>query len=94
MQILTGVFLAMHYKGDMYLAFSSVEYILRDVRYGWVIRYMHSNGASIFFLVVYLHIVRNLIFGSYAYPRQLLWGSGVIIFVLMIATAFFGYILP
>lgn len=94
MQIITGVFLAMHYKADMYLAFSSVEYILRDVKYGWVIRYMHSNGASIFFLVVYLHIIRNLIFGSYAYPRQLLWSSGIIIFVLMIVTAFFGYILP
>lgn len=94
LQILTGIFLAMHYKSDVLLAFSSIEYILRDVQYGWVIRYMHSNGASIFFFVVYMHILRSLIFGSYSYPRQLLWASGIIIFVLMIATAFFGYILP
>jgi ubiquinol-cytochrome c reductase cytochrome b subunit len=94
MQIITGVFLAMHYKSDIYLAFSSIEYILRDVQYGWLIRYIHSNGASFFFLIVYLHILRNLLFSSFVYPRQLLWASGVIIFVLMIATAFFGYILP
>lgn len=93
-QIITGVFLAMHYKSDINLAFASVEYIIRDVQYGWLIRYIHSNGASFFFVVVYLHMLRNLLFGSYLYPRQLLWASGVIIFVLMIATAFFGYILP
>jgi len=93
-QILTGVFLAMHYKSDLYLAFSSVEYILRDVQYGWLIRYIHSNGASTFFMVVYLHMLRNLLFNSFVYPRQLLWASGVVIFVLMIATSFFGYILP
>jgi quinol-cytochrome oxidoreductase complex cytochrome b subunit len=93
-QIITGVFLAMHYKSDVYLAFSSIEYILRDVQYGWLIRYIHSNGASFFFLIVYLHILRSLLFSSFAYPRQLLWASGIIIFILMIATAFFGYILP
>jgi quinol-cytochrome oxidoreductase complex cytochrome b subunit len=93
-QILTGIFLAMHYKSDILLAFSSIEYIIRNVQYGWFIRYVHSNGASMFFLVVYLHIVRNLLFSSYTYPRQLLWASGIIIFVLMILTAFFGYILP
>jgi len=94
LQILTGIFLAMHYKSDIMLAFSSVEYILRDVKYGWLLRYLHSNGASFFFIVVYLHMLRSLLFGSYKYPRHLLWTSGVIIFVLMIATAFFGYILP
>lgn len=94
LQIITGVFLAMHYKSDINLAFSSIEYILRNVQYGWLIRYMHSNGASVFFIVVYLHILRSLLFSSYTYPRQLLWSSGIIIFVLMIATAFFGYILP
>ena len=94
MQIITGVLLAMHYKSDIYLAFASIEYILRDVKYGWFIRYLHSNGASIFFLVVYIHILRSFIFGSYSYPRQLVWASGIIIFILMIATAFFGYILP
>jgi quinol-cytochrome oxidoreductase complex cytochrome b subunit len=94
LQIATGVFLAMHYKSDINLAFASVEYIIRDVQYGWVIRYLHSNGASVFFLIVYLHILRSLLFGSFAYPRQLLWSSGIIIFVLMIATSFFGYILP
>jgi len=94
LQIITGVFLAMHYKSDIGLAFSSVEYILREVQYGWVLRYMHANGASVFFMVVYLHILRNLLFSSFTYPRQLLWGTGVIIFILMIATAFFGYILP
>lgn len=84
----------MHYKSDILLAFSSVEYILRDVQYGWFIRYLHSNGASFFFIAVYMHMLRSLIFGSFTYPRQLLWASGIVIFVLMIATAFFGYILP
>lgn len=94
LQILTGLFLAMHYKSDLNLAFASVDYISKSVQYGWLIRYLHSNGASVFFLVVYLHMIRSLFFGSFNYPRQLLWGSGVIIFILMIATAFFGYVLP
>jgi len=93
-QISTGVFLAMHYKSDLNLAFASVVYICKNVQYGWLIRYLHSNGASVFFLVVYLHMIRSLLFGSFNYPRQLLWGSGVIILILMIATAFFGYVLP
>jgi len=93
-QIATGIFLAMHYKSDLNLAFASVDYICKSVQYGWLIRYLHSNGASVFFLVVYLHMIRSLLFGSFNYPRQLLWGSGVIIFVLMIVTAFFGYVLP
>ena len=94
LQIATGVFLAMHYKSDLNLAFASVDYICKSVQYGWLIRYLHSNGASVFFLVVYLHMIRSLLFGSFNYPRQLLWGSGVIIFILMIVTAFFGYVLP
>lgn len=93
-QIATGIFLAMHYKSDLNLAFASIDYISKSVQYGWLIRYLHSNGASVFFLVVYLHMIRSLLFGSFNYPRQLLWGSGVVIFVLMIATAFFGYVLP
>ncbi len=84
----------MHYKSDLNLAFASVDYICRNVQYGWLIRYLHSNGASVFFLVVYLHMLRNIVFGSFNYPRQLLWGSGVIIFILMIVTAFLGYVLP
>jgi len=94
LQIVTGIFLAMHYKSDILLAFSSIEYISRDVQYGWLLRYLHANGASIFFVVVYLHIIRGIMFGSFMYPRQLVWATGVIIFVLMIATAFFGYVLP
>lgn len=94
LQIATGVFLAMHYKSDLNLAFASVDYICRNVQYGWLIRYLHSNGASVFFLVVYLHMLRNIVFGSFNYPRQLLWGSGVVILILMIATAFLGYVLP
>jgi len=94
LQIATGLFLAMHYKGDSNLAFASVEYISREVQYGWFLRYMHSNGASVFFLVVYLHMLRALMHGSFFYPRHLLWATGVIIFLLMIATSFFGYVLP
>lgn len=82
-QILSGVFLAMHYTPHIDLAFSSVEHIMRDVNNGWLIRYIHANGASMFFIVVYLHIFRGLYFGSYMQPRQLLWCSGVIIFILM-----------
>ncbi len=94
MQILTGVWLAMSYKPDAELAFGSIEYIMRDVNWGWLIRYMHSTGASAFFIVVYLHMFRGLIYGSYRKPRELLWIIGVIIYVLMMATAFMGYLLP
>jgi ubiquinol-cytochrome c reductase cytochrome b subunit len=93
-QILTGVFLAMHYTPNIDLAFNSVEHIMRDVNNGWLIRYLHANGASIFFIVVYLHIFRGLYFGSYIYPRDRLWISGILIFLLMMATAFMGYVLP
>jgi quinol-cytochrome oxidoreductase complex cytochrome b subunit len=93
-QIITGVLLAMHYNPSVVFAFSSVEHIMRDVNNGWLIRYIHSNGASIFFIVVYLHIFRGIYYGSYMYPRQKIWFSGIIIFVLMMATAFMGYILP
>jgi len=93
-QILTGIFLAMHYCPHVDFAFSSVEHIMTDVRYGWLIRYVHANGASMFFIVVYCHIFRGLYFGSYIYPRGRLWASGVIIFLLMMATAFMGYVLP
>nr|QYC61880.1 apocytochrome b [Stephanopyxis turris] len=93
-QILTGLFLAMHYTPHVDLAFSSVEHIMRDVNNGWLIRYMHANGASMFFIVVYCHIFRGLYYGSYMAPRQLLWCSGVLIFILMMATAFMGYVLP
>jgi ubiquinol-cytochrome c reductase cytochrome b subunit len=94
MQILTGIFLAMHYTPHLDLAFSSVEHIMRDVNNGWLIRYAHANGASMFFIVTYCHIFRGLYYGSYMHPRGVLWGSGVIIFLLMMATAFMGYVLP
>jgi len=93
-QILSGIFLAMHYTPHIDLAFSSVEHIMRDVNNGWLIRYIHANGASMFFIVVYCHIFRGLYYGSYMQPRQLLWCSGVLIFILMMATAFMGYVLP
>ena len=93
-QILSGIFLAMHYTPHIDLAFSSVEHIMRDVNNGWLIRYIHANGASMFFIVVYCHIFRGLYYGSYMHPRQLLWCSGVIIFIVMMATAFLGYVLP
>jgi ubiquinol-cytochrome c reductase cytochrome b subunit len=93
-QILTGVWLAMMYKPDAALAFGSVEYIMRDVNWGWLIRYMHSTGASAFFIVIYLHMFRGLIYGSYRKPRELLWLIGVVIYVVMMATAFMGYLLP
>ena len=93
-QILSGIFLAMHYTPHIDLAFSSVEHIMRDVNNGWLIRYIHANGASMFFIVVYLHIFRGLYYGSYMQPRQLLWCSGVVIFILMMGTAFMGYVLP
>jgi len=93
-QILSGIFLAMHYTPHIDYAFSSVEHIMRDVNYGWLIRYIHANGASMFFIVVYCHIFRGLYYGSYMQPRQLLWCSGVVLFILMMATAFMGYVLP
>merc|ERR1712078_356060 len=93
-QILTGVFLAMHYTPHVDLAFYSVEHIMRDVNNGWLIRYMHANGASMFFIVVYSHIFRGLYYGSFIHPREWLWASGVVIFLLMMATAFMGYVLP
>ncbi|KRO78042.1 MAG: cytochrome B [Methylophilales bacterium BACL14 MAG-120910-bin43] len=94
MQILTGIFLTMHYKPDAAEAFASVEYIMRDVSFGWLIRYMHSTGASLFFVVIYLHMFRGLMYGSYKKPRELLWLFGVLIFLLLMAEAFFGYLLP
>ena len=93
-QIVTGIFLTMHYKPDAAQAFASVEYIMRDVDWGWAIRYMHSTGASLFFVVVYLHMFRGLIYGSYRKPRELLWLLGVLIYLCLMAEAFFGYLLP
>lgn len=93
-QIVTGIWLAMSYKPDATLAFASVEYIMRDVDWGWLIRYMHSTGASMFFIVIYLHMFRGLLWGSYRKPRELLWMIGVVIYLVMMATAFFGYLLP
>ena len=94
LQILTGIFLAMHYKPDANLAFASVEYIMRDVPWGWLIRYMHSTGASAFFICVYLHMFRGLLYGSHRRPRELLWIFGMLIFLCLMAEAFFGYLLP
>ena len=91
-QIITGVTLAMHYNPSVLEAFNSVEHIMRDVNNGWLIRYLHSNTASAFFFIVYLHIGRGLYYGSYKAPRTLVWTIGTVIFVLMIATAFLGYI--
>jgi len=93
-QIITGVILAMHYTAHIDLAFNSVEKIMRDVNYGWLIRYMHACGASMFFVAVYIHIFRGLYYGSYKAPREVLWILGVIIYLLMMATAFMGYVLP
>ncbi len=93
-QITTGIFLTMHYKPDAALAFGSVEYIMRDVPWGWLIRYMHSTGASAFFVVVYLHMFRGLIYGSYRKPRELIWVFGCAIFLCLMAEAFMGYLLP
>jgi len=93
-QIVTGIFLTMHYTPHIDLAFSSVEHIMRDINNGWIIRYLHANGASMFFIVVYCHIFRGLYYGSYQQPRAFLWCSGVLIFILMMATAFLGYVLP
>lgn len=93
-QIITGVVLAMHYTPHATMAFNSVETIMRDVEYGWLMRYMHMNGAHMFFVAVYIHIFRGLYYGSYKAPREVLWILGVIIFLLMMATAFMGYVLP
>lgn len=93
-QIVTGIFLVMHYKPDAAQAFASVEYIMRDVPWGWLIRYMHSTGASAFFIVVYLHMFRGLIYGSYRKPRELIWIFGCAIFLCLMAEAFMGYLLP
>jgi len=94
LQIVTGIFLTMNYKPDSELAFASVEYIMRDVDWGWLIRYMHSTGASMFFVVVYLHMFRGLMYGSYRKPRELIWIFGVLIYLALMAEAFLGYLLP
>jgi ubiquinol-cytochrome c reductase cytochrome b subunit len=94
LQIVTGIFLTMHYKPDAASAFASVEYIMRDVTGGWLIRYMHSTGASAFFIVVYLHMFRGLMYGSYRQPRELIWIFGMVIYLCLMAEAFFGYLLP
>ena len=94
LQIVTGIFLTMHYKPDANLAFGSVEYIMREVPWGWLVRYMHSTGASAFFIVIYLHMTRGLLYGSYRKPRELLWLFGFAIFLALMAEAFFGYLLP
>ena len=93
-QIITGIVLGMHYVAHADMAFSSIEHIMRDVNYGWLIRYIHSNGASMFFLAVYIHIFRSLFYGSYRSPREIIWILGMLIYLLMMATAFMGYVLP
>ena len=93
-QIVTGIFLTMHYKPDGEMAFSSVEYIMRDVDWGWLIRYLHSTGSSAFFIVVYLHMLRGMMYGSYQKPRELIWLFGMFIYLALMAEAFMGYLLP
>ena len=93
-QILTGIFLTMHFKPSAAEAFASVEYIMRDVEWGWLIRYMHSTGASLFFVVVYLHMFRGMMYGSYKKPRELVWLLGMVIYLVLMAEAFLGYVLP
>ena len=93
-QIISGIILAMHYRADATIAFSSVEHIMRDVNGGWFFRYAHANGASAFFVVVYIHIFRGLYYGSYKPPREMVWLLGIVVFLLMMATAFMGYVLP
>ncbi len=93
-QIVSGIFLTMHYKPDAAMAFASVEYIMRDVPYGWLIRYIHSTGATAFFVVVYLHMLRGLMYGSYKKPRELIWLFGMFIYLALMAEAFMGYLLP
>ena len=94
LQIVTGIILAMHYTPHVDMAFASIEHIMRDVNSGWALRYLHMNGASLFFLAVYLHIFRGLYYGSYKSPREITWIIGMLIYVLMMATAFMGYVLP
>ncbi len=94
LQIVTGIFLTMNYKPDAALAFASVEYIMRDVEWGWLIRYLHSTGASAFFIVIYLHMFRGLIYGSYKQPRELVWLFGMFLYIALMAEAFLGYLLP
>lgn len=93
-QIVSGIFLTMHYKPDAAMAFASVEYIMRDVPYGWLIRYIHSTGATAFFIVVYMHMLRGLMYGSYKKPRELIWLFGMFIYLALMAEAFMGYLLP
>ncbi len=93
-QIITGIVLVMHYTPHVDMAFNSVEHIMRDVNYGWLLRYMHMNGASMFFIAVYIHMFRGMYYGSYKAPREVLWMIGVIIYLVMMATAFMGYVLP
>jgi ubiquinol-cytochrome c reductase cytochrome b/c1 subunit len=93
-QLITGIVLAMHYTPHVDMAFDSVEHIMRDVNYGWLLRYMHANGASMFFIAVYIHMFRGMYYGSYKAPREILWMIGVIIYLVMMATAFMGYVLP
>src|SRR5499427_2199004 len=93
-QIITGIVLVMHYTPNVDLAFNSVEYLMRDVNFGWLLRYLHANGAAMFFLAVYIHMFRGLYYGSYKAPREVLWILGVIIYLLMMATGFMGYVLP
>jgi len=94
LQVATGIFLAMHYKADIALSFDSIQHIMRDVNYGWLLRYMHSTGASAFFLVIFIHMARTLYYGSYRAPRELLWWTGQGLLLLLMATAFMGYLLP
>ena len=94
LQVATGIFLAMHYKADVAQAFDSIQHIMRDVNYGWLLRYMHSSGASFFFLVIYIHMARTLYYGSYRAPRELMWWTGQGLLLLLMATAFMGYLLP
>ena len=94
LQVATGIFLAMHYKADITLSFDSIQHIMRDVNYGWLLRYMHSTGASAFFLVIYIHMSRTLYYGSYRAPRELMWWTGQGLLLLLMATAFMGYLLP
>src|SRR6185503_7934726 len=94
LQIVTGIILAMHYAANAGLAFASVEHIMRDVNWGWMLRYAHANGASFFFMVIYLHMFRGFFYGSYKAPREMVWLLGVVIFLLMMATGFMGYVLP
>ncbi len=93
-QLISGIVLVMHYTPNTAMAFASVEHIMRDVNYGWLLRYMHANGASMFFVAVYIHIFRGMYYGSYKEPREVLWMLGVFIFIAMMATAFMGYVLP